>query len=176
MRHPTSFHAHPFRSRRAVALGLIAAPTLARAKSPDCEPAPKVLFVCEAGTVNSAIARELFRARAANAGLDVAVTSRGLHPEDHLTPAVAAQLHAEGIDPAREPAKALSAAELAAANIVVAFNGAAEDPLLRGARRWNVPSWGADFATAKTAMEVHIGKLVAELGARPQAGCAAPPK
>lgn len=176
MRHPMSTHAHPFLSRRAMALGLMAAPTIALAKSPACGPAPQVLFVCEAGTVNSAIARELFRARAAEAGLEVRVTSRGLHPEDHLTPAVAAQLRAGGVDPAREPAKALAETDVAAASIVIAFNAAAADPRLRSARRWGVPSWGADYATAKAAMDSQIDKLVAELNVPPNPGCAAPAK
>jgi hypothetical protein len=176
MRRSTSSHLQPAISRRAVALGLLATPATALARSPDCGPAPQILFVCEAGTVNSAIARESFRARAADAGLDVRVTSRGLHPEDHLTPAVATRLRADGIDPALEPAKALAEADVTEANIVVAFNAAADDPLLRGARRWNVPSWGTDYATAKAAMDTQIGKLVAELGAGAKAGCAAPPK
>jgi len=175
MRRPTLSHSLPSLSRRAVALGMIAAPTVALANPPACGPAPRILFVCEAGTVNSAIARELFRARAAGAGLDVRIASRGLHPEDHLTPVVAEKLRNDGVDAAREPTIALTTADIATAKIVIAFNVAAENPLLRAARRWNVPSWGADYTASKAIMDTHIGKLVAELGARPQAGCATPP-
>ncbi|MFN9848771.1 MAG: hypothetical protein ACK56C_10410 [Alphaproteobacteria bacterium] len=176
MRRPIWFHTLPSLSRRAVAQGLIAAPTMAFARSPDCGSAPQILFVCEAGTVNSAIARELFRARAADAGLDVRVVSRGLHPEDHLTPVVAEKLRNDGVDATREPTISLTTADIATAKIVIAFNAAAENPLLRAARRWNVPSWGVDYTASKAVMDIHIGKLVAELVTRPQAGCAAPPK
>lgn len=154
--------------------GLIATPKMALARSPGCGPTPKVLFVCEAGTVNSAIARERLRVRAAAAGLDVLVTSRGLKPEDHLTPAVAARLRADGIDTAREPARALEGVDIAAADVVIAFNAAAEDPRLRSARRWEAPSWGVDYSAAKAAMDLRIDKLVAELGVLRQAGCTAP--
>ena len=77
-------------SRRSITLALLAWPTTALAAA--CPPA-KVLFVCPAGTVKSAIAREVLRSRALTAGLAVEGASRGLTPEDHVSPALAANLY-----------------------------------------------------------------------------------
>jgi hypothetical protein len=148
----------------AALAGLLAAgPAAAR----PCPPV-RVLFVCPAGTVKSAIAREVLRRRAAEAKVAVAVTSRGVHPEDHVSPALAARLAADGIDPRREPAQALSAGDAAAADIVIAFDEAAEVPGLAGARVWATPSWNDDYPHAKAALSAQVDGLVAELANR---GC-----
>src|SRR4051794_30176677 len=93
-------------SRRVVVLAALAAPAALPAQAAPCAP-PTVLFVCPAGTVKSAIARETLKRRAAASGVRVRVVSRGVHPEDHVSPALAANLRADGIDPAAEPVLAL---------------------------------------------------------------------
>ena len=155
--------------RRSVALGLLLFGGRAAAASP-CAPAT-VLFVCPAGTVKSAIARETLRSRAAAAGVQVVVTSRGLHPEDHVSPALAANLQADGIDPAAEPAQAFSDADVAAADIVIVFDEAADAPRLRKARAWDVPSWNSNYPAAKAALAERIDSLIVELRTRQSAGC-----
>ena len=157
-----------FLSRRVVALALLLAPSVARAAAGPCAP-PTVLFVCPAGTVKSAIAREALKARAAQAGVPVRAVSRGLRPEDHVSAALAANLRADGIDPAAEPARALKAADVGRADIVIAFDEAAQAPALRAARVWDVPSWNGDYAGAKAALAVRMEALVAEL--RDRRGC-----
>ena len=154
-------------SRRSIVLALAAAPAAAFAA--PCAPA-KVLFVCPAGTVKSAIAREVLRSRAQAEGLAVDVASRGLSPEDHVSPALAASLRADGLDPAREPALALSPADVARADIVIAFDEAAGSPMLRSARAWRTPSWNADYAVAKVDLAARMDALVAELRRR-AGGC-----
>lgn len=158
-------------NRRSVALGLLLFAGRAKAATP-CAPAT-VLFVCPAGTVKSAIARETLRKRAAAAGVQVQVTSRGIHPEDHISPGLAANLKADGIDPAAEPARAFSDADASAEDIVIAFDEAAQAPALRKARTWDVPSWNSDYAGATAALASHIDMLIAELRAKP---CAADAK
>jgi protein-tyrosine-phosphatase len=151
-------------SRRTVfAAVLAAAPGVAVAG--PCAP-PSVLLVCPAGTVKSAIARETLRARARAAGVAVRVQSRGLKIEDHVSPALAAQLRADGVDPAAEPARPLQEADIRQADIVIAFDEAAQLPSLRGARVWDIPSWNADYAGAKAALATKVDGLLAELGAR----------
>lgn len=156
--------------RRRIVLSalLLAAPDAALAR--PCAPA-QVLFVCPAGTVKSAIARETLKARAAAAGVAVRAQSRGLHIEDHVSPALAANLRADGVDPATEPARALQDADVARADIVIAFDEAAQAPLLRRARVWEVPSWNSDYAGAKAALATRIDALVAELRARQKGPC-----
>jgi fructose-specific phosphotransferase system component IIB len=157
-------------SRRIVALALLFAPTALRAAQP-CAP-PRVLFVCPAGTVKSAIARETLKRRAAEAGVPVRVQSRGVNPEDHVSPALAANLRADGLDPAAEPARRLAEADVAAADIVIAFDEAVREPALRGARTWDVPSWNGDYPAARAAQAKLVDTLVAELRARQAPACA----
>lgn len=162
--HPVTLH------RRSVALGLLLMAGRARAQAP-CAP-PVVLFVCPAGTVKSAIARETLRKRAATAGILVQAQSRGIHPEDHVSPGLAANLKADGIDPASEPARTFVDADAARADVVVAFDEAAKVPALSQARAWDIPSWNSDYPAAKAALTARIDDLLAELRVRQAAGCA----
>lgn len=148
-------------SRRAVLSGMaaLAASSIAHAACPP----PQVLFVCPAGTVKSAIARETLKRSAAAAGVRVAVRSRGIDVQDHVSPALAERLRADGIDPAAEPARKLASEDLRPDQIVVVFDEAAQDPRLAGARVWNVPSWNEDYAAAKASLGAHISALMAEL-------------
>jgi protein-tyrosine-phosphatase len=153
---------HP--SRRLVLVAAAAAiPALAHGACPT----PVVLFVCPAGSVKSAIARETLKRRARERGIAVEARSRGLQPEDHVTPALAASLRADGIDPEAEPLMALTPADARVADILVAFDDAADAPLLRRARRWSTPSW-SDYPAAKAALERQMEPLLDELAA---AGC-----
>jgi protein-tyrosine-phosphatase len=152
-------------TRRALVAWLLAAPALAQARPTACRPAA-VLFVCPAGTVKSAIAREMLKRRAAAAGVTVEVRSRGVTPEDHVSPALAARLRADGLDPAAEAVGRLAAGDAAQADIVVAFDEAADAPELRGARAWRTPSWNADYDAAKADLEARLDALVAELRGR----------
>jgi hypothetical protein len=158
-------------SRRSLTLAILCAPGVLRAE-PPCR-APTVLFVCPAGTVKSAIAREALRQRAAAAKIRVRVESRGLDPEDHVSPALAANLRADGIDPAAEPAQRLTEADVSQADIVIAFDAATAAPALRGARSWDIPSWNADYAGARAALADRMAALVAELRVRQGSGCEA---
>lgn len=150
--------------RRGAAFGLFALALPASVAAKPCAP-PQVLFVCPFGTVKSAIARETLKARAAQAGVAVRVQSRGLHLADHVSPTLAARLRADGIDPAAEPARELQPADVSQADIVVAFDDAAQAPLLRQARVWDVPSW-SDYAGAKAALAKEVDGLIAELRGR----------
>ena len=151
-------------SRRLILLSGLAVPATLRAEP---QSTPRVLFVCPAGTVKSAIARETLRQRASAAGVPVRVVSRGIRPEDHVSPELAARLKADGINPAAEPVRALTAADVADADIVIAFDEAAQSPLLPSAVSWNVPSWNSDYAGAKAALAAKIALLLSELKARP---------
>jgi len=158
-------------TRRTATLGLLLTPAFAHAQPAPCAP-PNVLFVCPAGTVKSAIARETLKRRAAELGVPVRVSSRGVHVEDHVSPGLAANLKADGLDPAREPALPLAGTDLGAADIVIAFDEAAQVPELKGARSWDTPSWNSDYAGARAALAAHVDRLLAELRAKPCAAAA----
>ena len=155
--------------RRSVALGLVLVAGRAEAKTP-CAP-PVVLFVCPAGTVKSAIARETLRKRAAAAGVPVQAQSRGIHPEDHVSPGLAANLKADGIDPASEPARAFVDTDAATADVLIAFDEAAKVPALSQARVWDIPSWNSDYPAAKAALASRVDDLLAELRVRRDPAC-----
>lgn len=156
-----SDHLPLWRSRRGflAAVGALAATS---AQAAPCPP-PKVLFVCPAGTVKSAIARETLRRRARERRIAIQVSSEGLHPQDHVSPALAANLASDGIDPKSDPLRPLSVADVKAADVVIAFDEAAQAPELAGARVWTTPSWNDDYAQAKAALAPQVEALLDEL-------------
>lgn len=153
----------PAISRRLALIGVFwSSSSLALA---GCVP-PKVLFVCPAGTVKSAIARETLKQRAAARGVAVSVQSRGLAIEDHVSPALAERLRIDGVDPKAEPARVLKAPDIAWADIVIAFDEAAQAPPLSRARAWATPSWNSDYDKAKVDLDRRLDALLAELATR----------
>lgn len=153
-------------TRRGVALAMLAFAGPAFSAPGPC-PTPRVLFVCPAGTVKSAIAREALKARAGARGVAVIVRSRGVHLEDHVSPGLAANLKADGIDPTAEPALALAPSDIAWADFVIGFDEAALAPGMGQARAWDIPSWNSDYASARQAQASRIEMLLTELAARP---------
>ncbi len=153
------------RRRFTAALLLVTALTVTNCSSvPATQHKPKVLFVCQAGTAKSAIARELFRKRARERGVAVDVFSRGILLEDHISPELRRRLVADGIDSTAEPAQVLGAADLKAADMLIRFN-----PLPAGAvhpdiRDWSdVPSVNDDYADARKILDERIDKLLDEI-------------
>lgn len=158
-------------ARRTFVIGMGLALAAAGAQA-GCPPV-RVLFVCPAGSVKSAIARETFRRRAADEGVAVSVSSRGVHPEDHVSPALAANLKRDGIDPASEPLRRLARADIVQADLVIAFDEAADEPSLRAARAWKTPSWNTDYAAAKADLDGRLALLLTEVRTRSGQPCGA---
>ena len=109
--------------RRGMILGLLTGLGIAATGvSAKARQQPRVLFICQYGTAKSAIAREMFRQRARERGIDVSAFSRGITPEEHVSPALREHLIADGIDSAREAVQVLTVQDLRAADIIIAFN------------------------------------------------------
>lgn len=153
-------------NRRHLILGA-AALTLGCTTRAQTQAHRRVLFVCEHGSVKSPIAREHFRRIAARRGLAVTAVSRGVHPLEDVSPALAAALVADGIDPRCDPLTALTREDLAAANVVAAFNPIPEDltqGLLLNLRTWfDVPGMNADYAAARIKLLAYLEGLADEL-------------
>jgi hypothetical protein len=110
-------------TRRVFSLSVLAAslscPTNIFARSAKV---PRVLFVCQYGSVKSAIARELFRRRARERGISARALSRGITPEDHVSAQLRAQLAADNLDTAKDRLRAITMADTRAADYIVIFN------------------------------------------------------
>lgn len=126
--------------------------------------APTILFVCLHGAVKSPIAREHMRRMAAARGVVLDVRSRGIAPENAVTPELAAALTADGINVAGEPVQQLTAADLAAADVIVLFNPL---PASFGAwpgRDWSdTPSMNANYPAARAVLLERLAGLLDEL-------------
>ena len=123
---------------------------------------PRVLFVCQAGTVKSAVARELMRKRASERGIGVTVWSRGIAPADHMTAPIRQRLIAEfGIDPANERAKTLRQSDLDRADIAALFDHRPPSLHKAGALNWtDQPSLLGQFDASMAYLEAHISALL----------------
>ena len=125
---------------------------------------PRVLFVCQYGSVKSPIARELLRRRARERGIAVSTFSRGITPEAHLPSEIAATLLAEGIEPARDGLHRLLPIDVESADVVVYFN-----PMPAGFRAprmldWTaVPSVNQSYDAARADLNRRIEALLDEL-------------
>jgi predicted permease len=125
-----------------------------------------VLFLCPHGAAKSVLASAHFRRLARQRGLNVTVQSAGTEPDPAVAPAVAARLRAQG-DPVPDAApRAVTAADLAAHDVVVSLGcDLAKYPTPRGRLvRWDdVPSPSADLDAADTSIRSHVAALVDEL-------------
>jgi Low molecular weight phosphotyrosine protein phosphatase len=150
--------------RRVLALAVVAniIPSLAFAAPAK---SPTVLFVCEFGTAKSAIARELFRKRAAERGIAVAAFSRGLTIADHISPPLRQTLDAEGIDSRRDGFAVLSARDVGRADVVVTFTPIPYRP--HTMLDWSdVPSVNDNYPAARADLNRRIDALLDTISAR----------
>ena len=128
---------------------------------------PRILFVCEAGTVKSPMARELFRRRARDRGIAVDAFSRGLHLADHVSAGLRHRLLADRIDTMAEAPQTLTPDDWRSASIVVAFN-----PLPALVDRGDVLDWtdvgsmNDDYDRSLADLNQRIERLLDDLEAR----------
>lgn len=154
-----------FSRRGFVTLSLLAATFAASrcAIQPTAKP-PKILFVCQAGTAKSAIARELFKKRAKERGVVIDVFSRGIEIKDHLSPELQLKLRDDRIDTKAEPALPLEPRDWAAADILINFNPLPASVQHKDVRDWtDVPSVNDDYANARLIMDQRIDALLTEI-------------
>lgn len=152
-------------TRRLAALGVVAI-ALGGARVALAEPGAKtVLFVCQFGGVKSAAAREVLRAKASAAGVQVRVISRGITPDpNHVSDALAKRTAADGINLAADPLTKLDAAALRSADIVVAFDPLPSDLARTDARDWTaMPSMNSSYDAARAFLDARLDALLAEL-------------
>jgi hypothetical protein len=149
--------------REAVVLAL--GPQLAGASAASA--APRILLVCQFGTVKSSIARELLKRRAAERHVPVQVTSRGITPQQHITTELLARLGKDGIDPAAQPLTKLGPTDVANADLVIAFDKLPAGYHPPALEDWSdLPSMENDYDRARAVLDARIDRLLDRLSTR----------
>ena len=82
---------------------------------------PQVVFVCEHGAAKSLVATAYFNKLAAERGLPVRATFRGVDPQDSLSVRAVAGLKADGLVVPDEKPTAIGSADVAAATHIFAI-------------------------------------------------------
>lgn len=152
-------------SRRAVLATLLLAPLAALPGIAIARPhAPRVLFICQFGSVKSAISRELFRRRAAERGIAAIAVSRGIQPESHLDPHLRDLLAGQGIDPARDGQHKLSRGDLRRADYTVLLDRLPPGWIGPNAHDWtDLGSFNLAYATEEPRVKARIDQLLDEI-------------
>ena len=155
-------------SRRSVIFGLTTIPALTVSHAKRLQSAPqRVLFICQFGSVKSAVAREILRRRARQRGIAITAFSRGITPEPHLSPDVRAKLRTDGIDPDRDALQKLSEADLRAADLVVIFNPLPVEMTRAKVHDWTtVPSMNDTYPLARADLDRRIDQLLDSMVAK----------
>lgn len=127
---------------------------------------PHILLVCQFGTVKSPIARELLKRSAAERHISLEVDARGITPQRHITPELLNRLAKDGINPEAEPLRKLGREDIAAADLVIAFDKLPADYRPRRLEDWSdLPSMVNDYAHARAILDARIGALLDRLSA-----------
>lgn len=125
---------------------------------------PRILLVCQFGTVKSPIARELLKRRAAERHVKIEVAARGITPEQHITPELLDRLAREGINPAAESLRKLSPEDIAAADLVIAFDNLPAEYHPRALEDWSdLPSMLKDYDRSRAVLDTRIARLLDRL-------------
>ena len=129
-------------------------------------PPPRILLVCQFGTVKSPIARELLRRRAAERHIPLHVTARGITPQRHITPGLLTRLKRDGINPTAEPLVKLSPRDIANADLVIAFDKLPAEYRPHRFEDWtDLPSMVNDYTHARLVLDRRIDDLLDRLAA-----------
>jgi arsenate reductase len=137
-------------------------------------PPPKIVFVCEHGTVKSVVALEEFNRLAKERGLNVRAVSRGTHPDSSIPAPVRAGLKADGFDVSAFRSRLFERRDVQSALLVIALDADVDSVVDGKARvdRWDrLPSVTADYAKGRSAIVARVTHQVdslATIGRRPK--------
>jgi arsenate reductase (thioredoxin) len=128
----------------------------------------KVLFVCPHGAAKSVLAGSYFNHLASRVGLKARATARGTEPDAEIADRVRQDV---GAALCVDRPTLLSAADVADADLLVAFDLAEPDLGAAPDRSWNaLPALSADFELGRAAILGRVVALVAELKAQAEPG------
>ena len=131
-------------------------------------PVQTVLFVCPHGAAKSVLAGSYFNRFAAQIGLETRAIARGTDPDAEISERVREDV---GSALCAEQPTRLSSADIAGADLVVAFDLAEQDLGAAPDRAWNaLPPLSADFELGRAAILGRVVALIAELKTRADQG------
>jgi len=94
----------------------------------------------------------------------VQVAARGITPQQHITPELLDRLAREGINPAAEPLTKLGPEDIAAADLVIAFDKLPTEYHPRAFEDWSdLPSMVRDYDHARAVLDARIVTLLDHL-------------
>jgi len=95
------------------------------------------------------------------------VAARGITPQQHVTPELLERLAREGINPAAEPLTKLGPEDIAAADLVIAFDKLPTEYHPRRLEDWSdLPSMLKDYDHARAVLDKRIVALLDHLAHR----------
>lgn len=127
---------------------------------------PRVVFVCEHGSVKSLVAMMHFNHRAQERGLKIRAIARGAVPDVSVPETVRTGLLADGFDVSAFRPQAFKASDLNYASLVVSFDQDVANIVGSKTRylKWdNLPGVLADYPKGRDAILTHIDELIDEL-------------
>jgi hypothetical protein len=155
---------YPFALLTVAATLQLALPVQAGAASDN----KTIVFVCLHGSVKSQMAAAHFNKIAMERGLPYTAISRGIQVDAAIPAAIRDRLSVDGVTPADDVPRELTATEAEGAIKVVSFDAVPDDK--RGAAEVNywsgVPSAMKDYAAARDVIVQHIDDLLPALAAR----------
>jgi protein-tyrosine-phosphatase len=159
---------NPALRRRSLAIllaALFGGALAAQQPATPTDPPLRVLFLCPHGAAKSVMGAAYFQKLAAERGLRAQVDARGTEPDPAVSPAVAQLLRDQGYSVPVETPKTVTAADTAAADIVVSMGCKLDGfPAPRRAlRHWDVPGPGENLPASSEAIRRHVRDLVDEL-------------
>lgn len=125
----------------------------------------RVLFVCLHGAAKSVVAASHFERMAAAHGLHARAAFAGTEPDPEIQPRVVQELLAEGVDVRALRPRRVTEADVASASRVITFGCEVTAPAGGPpVERWDdVPAVSEGYERARTAIDAHLVRLVAEL-------------
>jgi len=124
-----------------------------------------VLFVCLHGAAKSVLAAADCERLAAARGLHISADFAGTEPDADIAPAVAAALHADGVDVRGKKPRVVTRHDVAVADRVVAFGcdlGDAATPEARIDQWTEVPAVSDGLPAARAAIHARLERLLDE--------------
>jgi len=153
---------HPFTALALRVALQFALPAYAGSSPPEDK---TIVFVCLHGSVKSQMAAAYFNKLARERGLPYTAVSRGIEVDASIPASIRNGLNAEGLAPADDVPRQLTATEAGNATKVIAFDLVPdEDTGLAEVSYWSdVPPATKNYAAARDAIARHIDDLVPAL-------------